>query len=199
MGLVLEYNDGQTPLDEDEKDGLLVSSITTRAELDEWEQANIEAAMLWIAKRRKSFSADEVLDETFITMLHKRMYGDVWKWAGSYRRTGKNIGVMPYEITVSLRQLIDDCKMWIAQKVYADDEIALRFKHRIVQIHCFPNGNGRHSRLLADLMTEKLFGKEVFSWGMKKYNSAEARIKYLQVLRDADSNNYTALLNFARS
>ena len=105
---------------------------------------------------------------------------------------------MPYEIPLSLRQLVDDCRMWIAGNVYAADEIALRFKHRIVQVHCFPNGNGRHSRLMADIIIEKLFNGPIFTWGAHNYDSATARIKYLQALRDADNGDFFSLLKFAR-
>lgn len=198
MGLIFQFEDGQTPLDEDEKEGLLIGSITTRDELNEWEQSNIEEAMLWIARRRRKFSAEEVLSEAFIRTLHRRMYGNVWKWAGEFRKTGKNIGVLPFEIPLQLRQLIDDCKTWIEHKVYDEDEIATRFKHRIVQVHCFANGNGRHSRLIADVIVSQLFAGDVFSWGAVSFDSATARLRYLQALREADNGNYTALLKFVR-
>ena len=152
MGLNLIYNDGQTPLDEDEKEGLLIKSISTKGELNEFEQQNIEDAIQWSLTRK--FKPDQILTETFIQALHKRMYGRVWRWAGEYRKTNKNIGVDRLEIPINLRSLIDDAKFWLEHNVYKPDEFAIRFKHRLVSIHCFPNGNGRHSRMIADIIIE---------------------------------------------
>lgn len=201
MGLKdLQYEDGQTPLDEDEKDGLLIPSVTTKGELDEVEQHNIEDAVLWTIQRRKRFTADEILTEEFVNELHKRMLGTVWGWAGSFRRTNKNIGVDKYQIGIELRYLLDDCKYWIANNTYPPEEIAIRFKHRIVNIHCFPNGNGRHSRLMADIIIEKIFGLPVFSWGGQNLVKAgDARTTYLIAIREADAGNFAPLLAFARS
>lgn len=200
MGLEIEYEDGQTPLDEDEKDGLLNPAITTRGELDELEQRNIEEAVRWTIERRKRFTAAEILSEAFICDLHKRMLSGVWQWAGSFRNSNKNIGVDKYQVAIELRTLIDDCKYWVENDTYNPDEIALRFKHRIVSIHCFANGNGRHSRLIADIIIEKICGGEVFAWGGNNPLSAgEFRAKYLTALRAADKGNYELLIEFARS
>lgn len=113
MGLDIEYQEGQTPLDEDEKDGLLIPSVTTRGELDEVEQRNIEEAIRWTIERRKKFTVDEILTEQFVQELHAKMLGGVWRWAGSFRKSNKNIGVDKYEIGIELRVLLDDCKYWI--------------------------------------------------------------------------------------
>jgi Fic-DOC domain mobile mystery protein B len=198
MGLALEYLPGQTPLDEDEKDGLLIPTITTRGELDEFEQGNIEEAIVWWLSR--SFKTEEVFTESFIRSVHKRMYGSVWKWAGDFRRTNKNIGVDKWEISTYLQQLMDDTRYWIKQEVYPPDEIAIRFKHRLVSIHCFPNGNGRHSRLLADLIAVKLFRQPAFTWGaINRSNDSGIREKYLKAVRDADKNVFDKLFVFAKS
>lgn len=201
MGRIeLQYEDGQTPIDEDEKDGLLIPSVTTKGELDEVEQRNIEDAILWVISRRKRFTVDEVLTEQFIKDLHKRMFGGVWKWAGSFRNTNKNIGVDKYQVSTALRMLLDDCRFWVENKTFSPDEIAIRFKHRLVAIHCFSNGNGRHSRLMADIIVEKLFEKDVFSWsGQDLARSGTPRAAYLKAIREADRNNYDLLLEFARS
>jgi len=168
MGLIqIQYEEGQTPLDEDEKDGLLIPSVTTRAELDEVEQRNIEEAIRWTLGRGKKFTASEMLTETFVRELHRRMLGEVWQWAGNFRQTDKNIGVDKYQVGIELRTLLDDCKYWIEKKVWGEDEIAIRFKHRIVSIHCFANGNGRHARLMGDLIAER-------SWG-RKFSAGAAR------------------------
>lgn len=198
MGLELNYYNGQTPLDEDEKDGLLVKTITTRSELDEFEQLNIEEAKVWLLKT--SFTVDKIISDAFIIELHKRMFNKVWRWAGSYRKSNKNIGVDKFEIPIQLRLLLDDTKYWIDNKTFPEDEIALRFSHRLVKIHLFPNGNGRHSRLIADILINKGFGKDEFTWGsINLTNMGNVRTSYLNALKKADEGDYKDLLNFARS
>ncbi|MCG8046018.1 MAG: mobile mystery protein B [Candidatus Thiodiazotropha endolucinida] len=156
---LFEQDDAATPLSEEEKEGLIPSYITLRGELNEAEQANILEAEEWAFKRKR-----DVLDERFLNDLHKRMYGRVWRWAGQYRRTGKNIGVDAYRISMELRQLIEDCRFWIENETYPPDEIAARFHHKLVWIHAYPNGNGRHARLATDLLLTAL-GRERFTWG----------------------------------
>lgn len=198
MGLEIEYIEGQTPIDEDEKEGLLIHSITTRGELDEFEQLNIEKAIEWTLG--KKWKHEDVLCEDFVKELHKRMFNQVWSWAGEFRKTNKNIGVDKYLIGVSLKQLLEDSLYWIENKTYSDEEFALRFKHRIVKIHCFPNGNGRHSRLIADIIISQLFGKPIFSWNSKNLNKkGEARSNYLNAIRLADTGDIEPLIIFARS
>ena len=197
MGLDLNYSEGQTPLDEDEKEGLLIPSITTRGELDEFEQLGVEKANEWLLSRK--LSLDKILSEEFIKDLHKRMFADVWAWAGEFRKTDKNIGVDKFMISVEIKKLIGDCKFWIERKIFSDDEIAVRFSHRIVSIHPFANGNGRHSRLIADVLINKGFGKSYFTWGSVNLTRVgEARTKYLEALRAADKNDYKPLIEFAR-
>jgi len=198
MGLSLDYTDGQTPLDEDEKEGLRIKSITTRGELDEFEQQNIEKAMLWL--RSKKLTATEILTEKFVKELHRRMYADTWKWAGKLRTTDKNIGVHKNKITVSLKQLLDDASFWIANETFAPAETAIRFKHRLVQVHCFANGNGRHSRLIADELMEKHFALAPFTWGAASLiKQSITRSEYIKALKKADAGDYTMLLAFAIS
>jgi Fic-DOC domain mobile mystery protein B len=198
MGLDLNYIDGQTPLDEEEKEGLLISTIATREELDEFEQQNIEEAIRWTLG--KKFKPEKLLTEAFIKDIHKRMYKDVWKWAGAFRKTNKNIGVDRWRVAIELKNLLEDAKFWIENNTYSPDEIAIRFKHRIVSVHCFSNGNGRHSRLLADIIVEKLFHGVVFTWGAENLSKeSENRRGYLNSLKLADKGDYTELLLFARS
>ena len=206
MGLDLDYIDGQTPLDEEEKDGLLIPTIATRGELDEFEQQNIEQAVQWTLDC--SFKSEVVFTEDFIRTVHKRMYADVWAWAGEFRKTNKNIGVDKWQIPSDLKYLLDDAKYWHENNTYPPDEIAVRFKHRIVSIHCFPNGNGRHSRLMADIIIEKIYKQPVFSWGaalslsMGAANLAsdgDTRNAYLKAVKTADKGDYSLLLTFARS
>lgn len=198
MGLILDYADGQTPLENDEQEGLLIKTVSTRGELDEFEQQNIEKAMLWTLKRK--FSTNYILDEFFVKELHRKMYADVWSWAGEFRKTNKNIGVDKLLIGVELRALLDDCKYWIENTSFADEEIALRLKHRLVSIHCFSNGNGRHSRLIADVIIEHIFKKPVFSWGAANLvKQGDARELYITAVKVADTGDYTLLMKFARS
>ena len=197
MGLNLEYIDGQTPLDEDEKDGLLINSISTRGELDEFEQQNIENAIQWILTRK--FKNEQIFTEAFIQDLHKRMYGQVWQWAGKYRSTNKNIGVDKLQIPVDLKALLDDAMYWITNDVFPPDEVAIRFKHKLVSIHCFPNGNGRHSRLMADIIIEKIYNQPVFTWGgANSSNENDIRDKYLRAIKAADKGEFSLLLEFVR-
>ncbi len=198
MGLDLDYIDGQTPINEDEKEGLLIETITTKGELDEFEQQNIEEALQWVFG--KKLKGKDVFTERFICNLHKRMYGNVWAWAGEFRKTDKNIGIDKFQIPVALKILCDDALFWVENETYPPEEIAIRFKHRIVSIHCFPNGNGRHSRLMGDIIIEKLFGQEPFSWGTTNITNAnETRLAYLQALKQADQDAYQPLIDFARS
>jgi Fic-DOC domain mobile mystery protein B len=197
MGLNLEYSNGQTPIDEDEKEGLLISTITTRSELDEFEQLNIQEAQEWIRKRK--FTKEKILTEQFVKELHRRMYSDVWNWAGEFRTTNKNIGVDKYEIGIRLKNLLDDCVYWIEHKTYLDDEIAIRFKHRLVSIHCFSNGNGRHSRLMAEIIIKYIFGKPIFTWHSTNLTTRDdPRKEYFAALKEADAGNILPLVEFAR-
>ena len=198
MGLDLPYTEGQTPLDDDEKEGLLISTITTRSELDEFEQLNIEEAIQWSIGR--NFTLENLFTESFVRALHQRMYGKVWAWAGEFRKTNKNIGVDKWQIPTALKLLLDDVKYWHIHQTYPPDEITLRFKHRLVSIHCFPNGNGRHSRLIADIIIEKIFKLPVYTWGSGQFNNQVAqRTSYLQAMRDADAGDILPLIAFARS
>jgi len=198
MGVNFEYQDGQTPLDEEEKEGLLITTITTRAELDEFEQLNIQKAVEWTLTRK--FKPNKILTEEFIKDLHRRMFGDTWAWAGKFRLTNKNIGVDRFRVSVELRNLLDDTQFWIDHSTYPADEIAVRFKHRLVKIHCFANGNGRHSRLIADIIIDHIFKEAVYSWGSSTLIKAdEVRKRYLTAIRRADNGDISMLMLFARS
>ena len=198
MGLNINYIEGQTPLSEDEQEGLKISSITTREELDEFEQLNIEKAIQWTFG--KKLKAEQLFSEKFIKDLHKRMYGEVWKWAGTFRTSEKNIGIKSYLIGVELKQLLDDAVYWTQNKTYNSQEIAIRFKHRLVSIHCFANGNGRHSRLIADLIMEKLYNEKFFSWGSNNLVKAtETRTAYIKAVKKADQQDLLPLIAFAKS
>ena len=187
-------NDGGTALTKEEREGLIPSYITLRSELNEAEQANILEAEEWAFARKR-----DLLEEKFLNNLHQRMYGNVWGWAGQYRTTGKNIGIDAYRIPTELRQLLDDCRYWIENGTYENDEIAARFHNRLVSIHCYPNGNGRHARLAADLLLKSM-GLERFSWGRKNLvDVGETRKRYIAALQAADEHDIGPLLEFVRS
>jgi Fic-DOC domain mobile mystery protein B len=184
-----------TPLTPEEREGLKQTWITTRADLNEAEQANIDEAVSWVAR----LGDRELLTEEFVFDLHKRMLGDVWTWAGTWRTTGKNIGVDPRQIYMRLGTLVGDARYWVQQSVYPPDEIAVRLHHGLVFIHPFPNGNGRHARLMADLLIMQL-GGEPFTWGGGTLQSiGELRDQYIHALRRADDHDFDELLTFARS
>lgn len=198
MGLNLEYIPGQTPLEEEEKEELLISSITTRSELDEFEQFNITQAVEWTLSRK--FDIEYVLSEWFVRELHRRMFNDVWGWAGTFRKSNKNIGVDKTQIAVSLNQLLENIRYWIKHSIYPNDDIAIRACHQIVSIHCFANGNGRHSRLMADVIITHIFHKPLFTWGQSNLTEhSETRKIYISAIHEADNGNIKPLVEFARS
>jgi len=198
VGLDLHYEKGQTPIDEEELEDLLLPTISTRGELDEFEQSNIEKAIEWSLKI--SLSINEVLSIDFIKELHSRMFSEVWGWAGSFRRSNKNIGVDKYLIGQELFKLTEDCKYWIVNKTYPEDEIAIRYKFRMVSIHPFPNGNGRHSRISGDILVSKVLKRPTFSWGgLDIGKEGETRSRYMKSLYSADQGDIIPLMEFARS
>jgi Fic-DOC domain mobile mystery protein B len=189
-----EQDDASTPLSPEERERLIPSYITLRGELNEAEQENILEADAWAFSRKR-----DVLDEKFLNALHKRMYGNVWRWAGTYRKSQRNIGIEFYKIPTELRTLLDDCRYWVQNNTYPPDEIAARFHHGLVAIHCYSNGNGRHARLAADLLLVSL-GRERFSWGSANPVDAGAtRAAYVAALRAADNHDYGPLFAFVRS
>jgi Fic-DOC domain mobile mystery protein B len=189
----MEYPAEATPLDPNELAGLKFKHIRTRQELDELEQANIESGLRWLARHRGDVSTDE-----FVVALHRRLFGDVWDWAGTFRRTGKNIGVDPIYIGVELRMLMDNARYWAEHKTYAAAEAAIRFHHRLVQIHPFPNGNGRHARIMADTMLTRVYKVRQIEWAggydLQKMN--DRRSAYIAALKAADAGDFSGLLNF---
>ncbi len=191
---LFEFDELGTPLSPEEREGLIPSYITLRRELNEAEQANITAAERWAFSRKR-----DVLDEVFLKQLHGRMFGDVWRWAGKYRATGKNIGIDAWQIGMQLRQLLDDIRYWQENRTYVPDEIAVRFHHRLVWIHPFPNGNGRHARLAADLLLKSM-GRDRFTWGQGNLvDIGKVRSDYIGALQAADGHEFGPLMAFVRS
>ncbi len=191
-----EYPEGATPLDLDEAQGLLLPHISTRGELDRWEQENISEAEDSVFGRRQK----GIFSEKYVRTLHKKMFGNVWRWAGNFRRSQKNIGIEWTQVPVALHQLFDEVNGWFEYGAYPPDEIVARFHHRLVTIHTFPNGNGRHARLMADIVLVHLLDQERFSWGQKNLtNAGDCRHRYIEALRAADQHDYEPLMAFVRS
>ena len=192
-----QYAAGATPLDPDEAAGLVPSHITTQADLNAWEQANILQAVRWVARQKKR----DLLTEGFVRDLHRRMFDQTWKWAGTFRQSNKNIGVDWTQVAVKLRNLLDNTRFQIDHKVFEPDELVVRFHHQLVWVHAFPNGNGRHARLMADVLAQQL-GRPRMTWGgadVELVSMGTVRDRYLKALREADQGQWSALIAFARS
>lgn len=190
----ITYADGATPLDPDEIRGLKLKHITNRNQLDQLEQANIQNGLRWLARKKDS----DILHEGFVRELHKKLFGEVWSWAGSFRTTEKNIGIDPRHISVQLRLLLDDTRYWVDHQTYGPYEIAARLHHRLVYIHLFPNGNGRHARIMADTLLTKVLNEPAIDWagGEDLQHMNERRNNYIHALRSADTGDYKNLLLF---
>ena len=192
-----QYAPGATPLDPDEAAGLVLTHITTQGDLNAWEQANILQGDRWDGRQKKR----DLLDEGFVRELHKKMFDQTWQWAGTFRKSNKNIGVDWPQISMKLRDLLDNTRYQIEHQVFDPDEIVVRFHHQLVWIHAFPNGNGRHARLMADILTMRL-GLPRMTWGggtVALTSVGAVRETYLTALRAADRGQLENLIEFARS
>lgn len=181
MVIALQYEDGATPLDENELRWLIPGHLTTQGELNDWEALNIIKGRQWGEK-----SKFEILSEQFINRLHKEMFGETWKWAWNYRTSNKNIGIDYTMIPMEFRNLLDDVKYWTEHRTMTEKQIALRLHHRLVKIHLYANGNGRHARLVADLFLKKK-NIQPIRWRQEKRN------EYILALKSADNNDYWPL------
>jgi Fic-DOC domain mobile mystery protein B len=190
-----EYPLGATPIDPDEALGLIPKHISTQADLNAWEELNIVEGANWIARQK----IIQGLNEGLVRELHRRMFNQTWLWAGTFRKSAKNIGIDWTQIAVALKNLLDNTSYQITNKVMSIDEIVVRFHHQLVLIHAFPNGNGRHARLIADALIVNLGGKR-FSWGSNTAipNLDVVRQNYLSALRTADKGDIAPLMYFAR-
>jgi Fic-DOC domain mobile mystery protein B len=189
-------SDGNPPISPDELADL-IPSLATKEELNEWERENLLLARDWAIADRTG--AVDIASDKYVRKLHGKMFDQTWKWAGKYRGTEKNIGVPFQGIRERLMALFGDVRYWIENSTYSLDEISVRFHHRLVLIHPFPNGNGRHARLIADVLARKLSRPE-FTWGSANLvKEGEARTKYLEAVTTADNGDIQPLLKFARS
>jgi Fic-DOC domain mobile mystery protein B len=194
---IFTTGDGNTPLSPEEQDDL-IPDLSTKEELNEWERQNILEAYGW-ALDLKNLRLQDPLTEPYVRELHLRMFDQTWKWAGIYRSTEKNIGIPHYQIREALAALLGDARYWVEHQTFEADELAVRFHHRLVSIHPFANGNGRHSRLIADVLVQRQ-GRPVFTWGGADIvRAGDFRRSYIDALRAADKNDMQPLLAFARS
>ncbi len=195
----LSYPSGATPIDPDELRDLIPDYISTMDELNQLEQSNIADGFVWAGKQ----DLDDLLSVTFVLKLHENLFKQVWKWAGKTRRSNKNIGVIKENIMTDLAILLGNTKFWIENKTFNNDEIAARFHHRLVQIHVFPNGNGRHARLMTDLLLQRL-GENEFTWGTLGAHTpleveGKTRSNYVAAIKKADKHDFEDLIKFVKS
>jgi Fic-DOC domain mobile mystery protein B len=188
--VIIHELEGATPLDPAELVGLKLKHVGTRRELDEVEQANIIAGLLWLRAQRLT----RVTDMALLVQLHKQLFGEVWSWAGSFRKTEKNIGVDPLQISQQLRNLLDDAVAWHRYQTYPPRQALLRLHHGIVKIHPFANGNGLFARIYTDWVADKLYGIAPIQWGNADLQRTSAiRGAYIAALRAADGNDFSPL------
>jgi len=195
MVMHFQYPPGATPIDPDEALGLIPKHISTQAQLNAWEELNIVEGANWIERQKLIQSFDEGL----VRELHRRMFNETWQWAGTFRKSAKSIGIDWTQISIALKNLIDNTTYQIENKTLPLDEIVVRFHHQLVLIHAFPNGNGRHARLMADALIVNLGGAR-FSWGGNTSiaSPGATRQNYLSALRAADNGDIAPLMKFAR-
>lgn len=194
---MVSVDEANTPLSPDEQ-AALIPNLSTQQELNEWERENILSGRKWALSKRRIRSQDLFI-QSYVRDLHRRMFDRTWKWAGAFRTTEKNVGVPVHEIIERLENLLRDARYWAEHHTYPADEIAVRLHHGLTLVHPFPNGNGRHARLMADVVAVK-FGQPVLSWGAADLmRPGRNRDRYIGALRAADARDIQPLLIFSRS
>lgn len=197
MKKITDYLPGQTPLDLHFQKDLIPSHVTLLSELNEFELENIaQATKKYLLGRRKNWNLE---DPGVLKQVHRDMFDQTWKWAGLYRKTDTNIGSDWRQIQFNVKDACKDLEYWLTNKTFSNDEIVVRFHHRLIWIHLFPNGNGRHGRLVADILARRL-GIKLFTWGSADLAKAgTSRTDYLAAMRKADQEDFSDLIRFARS
>jgi Fic-DOC domain mobile mystery protein B len=202
MSDLLTEPSGATPLSDEERRGLRLP-VLNRAELNQVEAENISRAMTWLFLSSRRPRPALVASETWLVGLHRRMYDQVWTWAGKYRTSDRNLGVPHWQVRMDMRTLEADAQTWLADTSparFGIDECAIRFGYRLVVIHPFPNGNGRWSRLASDAFAVSLGGRR-FTWGGASLaEPSKVRHRYIAALQTADrGGEFEPLTAFARS
>jgi len=192
----ITYEAGQSHLDQEELAGLKLVGIKDWTEILNQESKGISKTVVWTEKNQ--FSTEKIFTELFIREIHKRMFGEVWTWAGKYRLSNKTLGVEKGLISKELKQLFNNIKFWIESESYDADEITIRFIHRLMQIQCFSNGNARHAKLMADIVIENVFNGDIFTWGESLNDPKLQREKFLEALKKADKGKMEDLVKLAR-
>jgi len=198
VSLLTTDPDGATPLSPDDLVGLKLPHIQTRAQLNEVEAANILQGQMWVSGL-KSLTLDVIFSRDFIIALHHNLLGDVWAWAGTFRVRELNIGVDPKNIAVDLHNFLEDAKCWVEFNHFSDLELSARIQHKLVQIHPFPNGNGRHSRIFTDIVRICLLKKNPLRWAnVKLEDISQERTAYITGLRKADGGDISELVQYLK-
>ncbi|MBL4830442.1 MAG: mobile mystery protein B [Aliivibrio sp.] len=199
MTTSVENPEGATPLSPDDMQGLKHKHVDTREQLNELEAANILQGQMWASKLTNP-TLENIFERSFVTNLHKALFGDVWEWAGIFRQRELNIGVDPKNISVDLHNFLEDARCWIEFKHYNNLELSVRIQHRLVQIHPFVNGNGRHSRVFTDIVRVYLLGEKPMKWANAKLeNMTEERSSYISSLRKADAEDFSEFIKYLQS
>ncbi len=192
---ITDQPEGATPLDE--ISGLLRSEITTRSQLDGAEALNILNAEDWIERGRLG----GVFTMGFYEQLHRRMFDEVWEWAGQLRSvTGArpNIGVSPERVPMELgRVAMEYNREW--EKYHEDSLLPFvaKYHHALVLVHPFDNGNGRWSRLACDVIVKRLAKETPITWATDTLNvQSDERTRYIAALRSADEHDYQPLIDY---
>lgn len=190
MALIGEIIAGRTSLTVQDLQGLKLPFVKTRAQLSAVEGPNIVSGKQATLTSRKS-RVPNMLSVEYLRELHSRMFNDVWDWAAQIPSTelqnefaASVPGIRP-QLSILYADAIE---YWLNDKRMTPEEFAVRVHHRVVKIHPFRNGNGRHSRLLADLLLSENFGLETFTWGGSAQLGAGDlyRQPYLEGLKAAD-------------
>jgi len=195
---IFQTDDHNTDLSPEEQ-LQLIPSLTTRAELNAAERMNINAARLW-AMRPRVLQRPDLLTDTFSRELHRNMFNHIWRWAGRYRTSERNLGWEVHRLSEGIRNAFGDTQCSMQHGTYPLTEVAVRLHHRLVAIHPWPNGNGRHARLMADLVVASRAGREL-TWGASSdlAFAGQARNRYIAAIQQADAGDMAALLAFAES
>jgi len=189
--------DGQTPLPRELRKGLKPKNIQTIGELDEYEEENITEGLVWLAQYQ-----GEYLTYNFWLQSHKKLFGNVWSWAGQVRDHELNNAdfLLPDKIWPAFKQLEDDLKFWIKNNTYSKKEIAVHFHERLVAIHPFVNGNGRFARIMTENFCNQE-GVQIPTWGISEINfPKKRRSDYINAIVEARHHrNFESLLDFMYS
>lgn len=198
MTTLIENPEGATPLSPDDMAGLKHRHVETREQLNELEAANIAQGQMWASQLRNP-TIQSLFDRDFVINLHKALFGEVWEWAGTFRMRELNIGVEPRNITTDLHNFLEDAKCWVEFNHFDNLELSARIQHRLVQIHPFVNGNGRHSRIFTDIVRVYLLNEKPMKWAnVKLEDMSEERSAYISGLRKADAGDFTEFTEYLR-